>query len=74
MRIASITGYEHGGVVDVARREDQGERETAAVDNQADLGGQTAPGPPECLPRRRAFRIRRFVAAGLPFSRAPAAC
>jgi hypothetical protein len=59
--------------VHIAGRKDQGEREAAAVDGQVDLGRQTAPGPAEGLPRRRAFRIRQFVPAGRPLLRAPAA-
>lgn len=65
---------ERGGVVDVAGREHDRERQAAAVDGQVDLGGQSASGAAEGLARLRAARIFQFVPVCGPLLRAPAAC
>ncbi|GGR10284.1 hypothetical protein GCM10010219_13660 [Streptomyces netropsis] len=49
------------GIVDVAGREHNGQRQAPTVDREVDLGGQPAPGPAKGLTRLRAARIFRFV-------------
>ena len=65
---------ERGGVVGVAGREHDGQRQAPTIDGEVDLGGQPASGPAEGLARLRADRIFQFVPVACPFLRAPAAC
>ncbi|KOG45745.1 hypothetical protein ADK75_30310 [Streptomyces virginiae] len=57
---------ECGGVVDVAGREHDGQRQSPAVDGEVDLGGQPASGAAEGLARLRADRIFQFVLVRSP--------
>jgi hypothetical protein len=61
-----------GAIVDVAARDDKGQRQAAPVTRQVDLGGQSAAGSSE-----RPVRLVILLPVrpgGVPFLRAPAAC
>ncbi len=59
---------ERGGVMGIAGREHDRQRQDPAVDGEVDLRGQSAPGPAECLARRLAARIFQLVPICHPFA------
>lgn len=58
---------ENGGVVDVARRDDDSQGQAPAVAGKMNLRGQPAAGPAQRLASRRVCRIFRFVSRRRPF-------